>query len=164
MSLQLIQAKGSKLEATQLVRDTKELTIPYHSGKANMVVNAFSRKVENMGSLAYILVGERPLALDVHALDNQFVRLYTVQNNDAKEVTNCDDGVLRLHSQICVSNMDGLCELILEETHSSRYFIHPGAAKMYLDLRQHYWWRRMKKDSIEYVARCFNYQQVTYED
>jgi len=87
----------------------------------------------------------------------------TVQHSDAKEVTIGDDGVLRMQGRLCVPNVDGLRELILQEAHSSRYSIHPGAAKMYQDLRQHYWWRRMKKDIVEYVALCLNYQQVKYE-
>jgi len=62
-----------------------------------------------------------------------------------------------------IPNVDELREKILDEAHSSRYSIHPGATKMYRDLRQHYWWRRMKKDIVEYVARCLNYQQVKYE-
>ena len=59
-------------------------------------------------------------------------------------------------------NVDGLRELILEEADNSRYSIHPGAAKMYQDLRQHYWWRRMKKDIVGFVAQCLNCQQVKY--
>ncbi|XP_070008174.1 uncharacterized protein [Nicotiana sylvestris] len=51
-----------------------------------------------------------------------------------------------------------------EEAHSSGYCIHSGAAKMYQDLRQHYWWRRMKKDTVGFVARCVNCQQVKYEN
>ncbi|XP_070010436.1 uncharacterized protein [Nicotiana sylvestris] len=43
--------------------------------EANVVADGLSRKLANMGSLAYIPVGERPLALDVQALANQFVRL-----------------------------------------------------------------------------------------
>ncbi|XP_070050821.1 uncharacterized protein [Nicotiana tomentosiformis] len=69
-----------------------------------------------------------------------------VQHGDAKAVTIADDGMLRMQDQIYVPNVDGLRELILEEAHSSRYSIHLGAAKMFRDLRQHYWWRRMKKD------------------
>ncbi|XP_070015900.1 uncharacterized protein [Nicotiana sylvestris] len=52
-----------------------DITILYHPRKDNVVADAFSRKSASMGSLAYISVGERPLALDVHALANQFVRL-----------------------------------------------------------------------------------------
>ncbi|XP_070002623.1 uncharacterized protein [Nicotiana sylvestris] len=44
-------------------------------GKADMVVDALSRKSATMGSLAYISVGERPFALDVQALASQFMRL-----------------------------------------------------------------------------------------
>ncbi|XP_070007639.1 uncharacterized protein [Nicotiana sylvestris] len=87
----------------------------------------------------------------------------TVQRRDAKQVLVGDDGVLRMQGRVYMLNIDGLRELILEETHSSRYSIHPAAAKMYHDLRQHYWWRRMKKDIIAYVARCLNCQQVKYE-
>ncbi|XP_075091634.1 uncharacterized protein LOC142171828 [Nicotiana tabacum] len=32
-------------------------------------------------------------------------------------------------------------QLILEEAHNSRYSIHPGASKMYQDLRELYWWK-----------------------
>lgn len=55
----------------------------------------------------------------------------TVQHGDAKEVTIGDDGVLRMQHGLCVPNVDGLRELILQEAHSLRYSIHPGAAKMY---------------------------------
>ncbi|XP_070005741.1 uncharacterized protein [Nicotiana sylvestris] len=65
--------------------------------------------------------------------------------------------------RLCVPNIDGLRERILEEAYSLRYSIYPGATKMHRDLRQHYWWRRMKKDIVEYVARCLNCQQVKYE-
>ncbi|XP_070057133.1 uncharacterized protein [Nicotiana tomentosiformis] len=52
-----------------------DITILYHLEKATMVVDAWSRKAESMGSLAFIAVGERLLALDVKALANRFVRL-----------------------------------------------------------------------------------------
>ncbi|XP_070028948.1 uncharacterized protein [Nicotiana sylvestris] len=137
-----------------------------------------------MGSLAYIPVGERLLALEVQVLANQFVRLDisepsrvlacmvarssllerihdwqyddshlcvlrdTVQRGGAKQVALDDDGVLRLQGRVCVPNVDGLQEFILEEAHSSQYSIYPGATRMYQDLRQHYWWCRMKKDIV----------------
>ncbi|XP_070043587.1 uncharacterized protein [Nicotiana tomentosiformis] len=85
----------------------------------------------------------------------------TVLQGVAKEVSTGEDGVLRLQGRLSVPNVDGLRERIIEEAHSSRYSIHPGATKMYRDLRQHYWWRRIKKGIVEYVARCLNGQQGT---
>jgi len=86
-----------------------------------------------------------------------------VLHGNAKQVAVREDGVLRMQGRICVPNVDGLRELILEEARSSRYYIHQGAAKMYQDLWQHYWLRRMKKDIVAYVARCLNCQQVKYK-
>nr|GFA76368.1 hypothetical protein [Tanacetum cinerariifolium] len=34
--------------------------------------------------------------------------------------------------------------LIMDEAHKSRYSVHPGADKMYYDLRDRYWWPGMK--------------------
>ncbi|XP_070010929.1 uncharacterized protein [Nicotiana sylvestris] len=86
----------------------------------------------------------------------------TMQHKDAKQVTVGDDGVFRMQGHVCVPN-DGIRELILEEAHSSRYSIHPGAAKINQDLRQHYLWMRMKKDIVAYVSRYLNCQQVKYD-
>ncbi|GKD31607.1 putative nucleotidyltransferase, ribonuclease H, partial [Tanacetum coccineum] len=43
--------------------------------------------------------------------------------------------------------------LIIDEAHMSKYSVHPGADKMYYDLRDRYWWSRMKKDIAVYVSR-----------
>ncbi|XP_070010968.1 uncharacterized protein [Nicotiana sylvestris] len=61
-----------------------------------------------------------------------------VLHDDARDVTIGDVGVLRMQGRICVPNVDGLRELILDEAHSLRYSIHSGVVKMYQDLRQHY--------------------------
>ncbi|XP_070039992.1 uncharacterized protein [Nicotiana tomentosiformis] len=114
-------------------------------------------------------VHDLELAAIVHVLKIWRHYLYSVpcedmvQHGDAKEVSIGDDGVLQMQGRLCVPNVDGLCEMILQEAHNSQYSIHPGVAKMYQDLRQHYWWMRMMKDIVEYVARCLNCQQVKYE-
>ncbi|GJX34792.1 putative reverse transcriptase domain-containing protein [Tanacetum coccineum] len=41
----------------------------------------------------------------------------------------------------------------MKEAHTSKYFVHPGADKMYYDLRDLYWWPGMKKDSAMYVMK-----------
>ena len=52
---------------------------------------------------------------------------------------------------------------LLEETHRSKFNIHPGTTKMYRDLRQNYWWRGMKRDIAEFVSKCLICQQVKIE-
>ena len=47
-----------------------------------------------------------------------------------------------------------LRQVIMDEAHNSAYSIHPGATKMFMDLRSKNWWRGMKRDIAEFVAKC----------
>ena len=47
-----------------------------------------------------------------------------------------EDGVLRYQDRLCVSDIDGLREFILEEAHGSKYSIHPGSTKMYYGFKK----------------------------
>ena len=47
-----------------------------------------------------------------------------------------------------------LINQILDEAHSSKLSIHPGSSKMYQDLKNHFWWTKMKKKIAAYIARC----------
>ncbi|GJY21407.1 putative reverse transcriptase domain-containing protein, partial [Tanacetum coccineum] len=46
--------------------------------------------------------------------------------------------------------------LIMDEAHKSKYSVHPGADKMYYDLRDRYWWPGMKKDITLYKTAAKN--------
>ncbi|GKD57020.1 DNA/RNA polymerases superfamily protein, partial [Tanacetum coccineum] len=54
-------------------------------------------------------------------------------------------------------------ELLLEEAHKSKYSIHPGATKMYLDLKRNYWWSGMKRDCVKYVEKYLTCLKVKAE-
>jgi hypothetical protein len=41
-----------------------------------------------------------------------------------------------------------------------RYSIHPGSTNMYYDLRQQFWWMRMKRETSRYVSECDTCQKV----
>ena len=71
--------------------------------------------------------------------------------------------MFRYQGRLCVSKVDEIKESILGEAHSSRYSIHPGATRMYHDLREVYWWEVIKKDIDEIVADCPNCQLVKVE-
>nr|GEX34830.1 putative reverse transcriptase domain, ribonuclease H-like domain, aspartic peptidase domain protein [Tanacetum cinerariifolium] len=54
----------------------------------------------------------------------------------------------------------GLRDLIMHESHKSKYSIHPGSTKMYQDLRKLYWWPNMKADIATYVDQCLTCAKV----
>ena len=73
------------------------------------------------------------------------------------------DGTLMMGHRLCVPDVGELKKEIMEEAYSSAYAMHPGSTKMYHTLREHYWWRGMKKDVAEFVYRCLICQQVKVE-
>ena len=58
----------------ELLKDY-DITILYHLGKANVVVDTLSRKAGSMGSLAHLQASRRPLAREVQILANDLMRL-----------------------------------------------------------------------------------------
>jgi hypothetical protein len=79
------------------------------------------------------------------------------------EFTEDEQGTVWFKDQICVPEIDSLCETILKESHDSDYSIHSGSTKMYQDLKQKYWWYGLKRDVAAHVAMCDVCQRVKAE-
>ncbi|GKB51321.1 putative reverse transcriptase domain-containing protein, partial [Tanacetum coccineum] len=62
-----------------------------------------------------------------------------------------------------IPSVGGASKLIMDEAHTSRYLVHPGADKMYYDLRDLYRWPGMKRDIAEYISRCLMYSKIKAE-
>ncbi|EOY08667.1 Retrotransposon protein, Ty3-gypsy subclass, putative [Theobroma cacao] len=96
---------------------------------------------------------------------NEFVikALEDPQGRKGKMFTKGTDGVLRYGTRLYVPDGDGLRREILEEAHMAAYVVHPGATKMYQDLKEVYWWEGLKRDVAEFVSKCLVCQQVKAE-
>ncbi|GJS24764.1 putative reverse transcriptase domain-containing protein [Tanacetum coccineum] len=64
------------------------------------------------------------------------------------------DGTQCFEGQIWLPLFGGLRDLIMHESHKSKYSIHPGSDKMYQDLKKLYWWPNMKAEIATYVSKC----------
>ncbi|GJV48442.1 putative reverse transcriptase domain-containing protein [Tanacetum coccineum] len=56
-----------------------------------------------------------------------------------------------------------LRDLIMHESHKSKYPIHPGSNKMYQDKKKLYWWPNTKADIATYVSKCLTCAKVKAE-
>ncbi|XP_054801441.1 uncharacterized protein LOC129305435 [Prosopis cineraria] len=86
-----------------------------------------------------------------------------VELNVATNFSFNDDGFNVYRDRICVPNDEDLRRVILNEAHYSKYTIHPGAIKMYQDIKCYWWWLGMKREVIEFVARCLTCYKVKIE-
>ncbi|GJS15826.1 putative reverse transcriptase domain-containing protein [Tanacetum coccineum] len=143
--------------------------ICYHPGKANVVADAISRKER--------IKPRRVQAMNMTIQSSIKGKILAAQN-EASEVVNApaemlrgldeqmerrSDGALYHMDRIWVPLMGGVRTLIMDEAHMLRYSVHPGADKMYYDLRDMYWWPGMKKDIALYVSKCLTCSKVKAE-
>jgi hypothetical protein len=85
-----------------------------------------------------------------------------MQEGDSKVACFREDveGTLWFKETLVVPKKDALKKKILIEAHTSRYSIHPRSTKMYHDLRQQFWWTRMKLEAARYVSEYDSCQKV----
>ncbi|GJR22501.1 putative reverse transcriptase domain-containing protein [Tanacetum coccineum] len=109
-----------------------------------------------LGAVARILEAQREASKGTNTptemlkgLDKQFERK--------------EDGGLYLAKRIWVPIYGNLRTLIMNEAHTSTYYVHPGADKMYYDLQDLCWWPGMKKDIALYVSKCLTCSKVKGE-
>ncbi|GJU89113.1 putative reverse transcriptase domain-containing protein [Tanacetum coccineum] len=140
--------------------------ICYHPGKANVVADALSRKervkpkrVRAMNMILQSSIKDRILAAQKEAVD-EFAGL---QKGLDEMIEQRSDGTLYYLDRIWVPLKGEVRTLIMDEAHKSKYSVHPGADKMYYDLRDRYWWPGMKKDIAEYVSKCLTCLKVKAE-
>nr|GEX49590.1 hypothetical protein [Tanacetum cinerariifolium] len=108
--------------------------IRYHHSKANVVADALSRK-------------EREVVDEIAGLRKGLDEMIEQRS----------DGTLYYLDRIWVPLKGDVRTLIMDKAHKSKYYVHPGADKMYYDLRDRYWWHGMKKDIAEYKGIAMDF-------
>ncbi|GKA78563.1 putative reverse transcriptase domain-containing protein [Tanacetum coccineum] len=125
---------------------------------ANVVADAMSKKervkpkrVRAMNMTLQSSIKDKTLAAQKEACDKS-ARL---QKGLDEMIEHRSDGALYYLDRIWVSLKGDVRTLIMDEAHKSRYSVNQRADKMYYDLRDRYWWPRMKKDIAEGIGMDF---------
>nr|GEV74995.1 putative reverse transcriptase domain-containing protein [Tanacetum cinerariifolium] len=131
---------GRVLMQSDLFNDY-DCKIRYHPGKANIVADALSRKER--------IKPKRIRAMNMTIKSSIKDKILAAR----KEASN----------RIWVPLKGDVITLIMDEAHKWKYSIHPGADKIYYDLRDMYYWPGMKKDIAVYVSKCLTCLKVKAE-
>ena len=78
-------------------------------------------------------------------------RVERVKKGELSDFNLSPDGILRFRNRVVVPKNEELKRDILEESHRSRYTVHPNGGKMYQDLKSLYWWDNMKAKIAQFV-------------
>ncbi|GKA34069.1 putative reverse transcriptase domain-containing protein [Tanacetum coccineum] len=131
--------------------------IRYHPCKANVVADALSRKeriqpkrVRAMTMTIQSSIKDRILATQNEASEVVNAPAEMLRGLD-KQMERRSDGAWYYLDRIWVPLTGDVRTLITDEAHKLKYLVHPGADKMYYDLRDMYWWPGMKKDIALYL-------------
>nr|GEX47914.1 putative reverse transcriptase domain-containing protein [Tanacetum cinerariifolium] len=140
--------------------------ICYHPGKENIVADALSQRkqIKPLQVRALILTIHPKLPSQILKAQNEVLKEENVKNENLRGM----DKSFEIHPNgtRCIKNeswlplFGGLRDLIMHESHKSKYFIHPGSDKMYHDLKKLYWWPNMKAIIVEYVGKCLTCSKV----
>ncbi|GKB03944.1 putative reverse transcriptase domain-containing protein [Tanacetum coccineum] len=146
-----------------------DFEIRSHPGKANVVADALSQKERNKPLRVRALVMTIGLNLPVQNLNAQ-VKARKEENYETKDLCGMikklekrTDGTLCLNGRSWIPYRGNLRELIMHESHKSKYSIHPGSDKMYQDLKKLYLWPNMKAEIATYVSKCLTCTKVKAE-
>ncbi|GJR62461.1 reverse transcriptase domain-containing protein [Tanacetum coccineum] len=130
---------------------------------ANVVANALSRKERIKPLRVRSLVLTIGLNLPVQILNAQ-VEVRKGENYGIEDLCGMIkkleprvDGTLCLSGRSWIPCRGNLRELIMNESHKSKYSVHPGSDKMYQDLKKLYWWPNMKAEIATYYGSGKNF-------
>ncbi|GJS49150.1 putative reverse transcriptase domain-containing protein [Tanacetum coccineum] len=148
------------------LRNDYDCEIHYHTGKANVVADALSRKeqvkplrVRTLVMTINLNLSSQILDAQAEAIKEENVKNENLRNMD-KEFETRPDGTRCIRSKSWLQQFGGLMDLIMHESHKSKYSIHLGSDKMYHDLKKFYWWPNMKADIATYVSKCLTCLKV----
>nr|GEV68844.1 putative reverse transcriptase domain-containing protein [Tanacetum cinerariifolium] len=132
--------------------------IRYHPEKANVMADALSQKEKDkpLRVRALMMTIYSDLPKQIREAQEEAMKRENVEAENLRRLIKPifefhPDGTRCFVNRVWFLLFGGLRDLVMHESHKSKYSIHPGSDKMYQDLKPLYWWPNTKADIATYV-------------
>jgi hypothetical protein len=147
-----------------------DFDIKHIKGKENKVVDALNRRVHELHATTINMYQSdlKDKILEAAKSDLQYMELMEklqqgILQQKIEDYKLGNDEILMYRRIIYVPNSQELKNLILREMHNVPYVGHPGYQKTIAAVKSQYYWPGMKKEVVEYIAKCLECQKVKAE-
>jgi hypothetical protein len=147
-----------------------DFDIKHIKGKENKVADALSRRVHKMHATSISMYQSdlKPKILEAGKSYLQYKELEEkLQQGNLKqkieEYKLDNDEIFMYRGRIYVPNSNELKNMILREMHNVPYARHPGYQKTIATVKRQYYWSGMKKEVVDFIAKCLECQKVKVE-
>ncbi|GJY09403.1 putative reverse transcriptase domain-containing protein [Tanacetum coccineum] len=138
--------------------------------KSDVVADALSRNERNkplrVGALMMNVHNDLPK--QIHEAQEEAMKMENVKTKNLGRLIKKifefrPDGTRCFGNRVWLLRFGRLRDLVMHDSHKSKYSIHLGSDKMYQDLKLLYWWPNMKADIATYVRKCLTCAKVKAE-
>jgi hypothetical protein len=147
-----------------------DFDIKHIKGKENKVVDALIRRVHEMHSKSISMYQSylKLRMIEATKSDLQYKELVAklqqgILKQKIEEYKLVNDEIIRYRGRIYVPNSQELKNMILREMHNVPYVGNPGYQKTIAVVKSQYYWPGMKKEVVDFIARCLECQKVKVE-
>nr|GEW46567.1 putative polyprotein [Tanacetum cinerariifolium] len=133
--------------------------IRYHPGKGNVVADALSQKerellrVRSLVMTVHTNLPERILNARIEAMKRDNVKAKNLGRLIKLIFEIRSNGIQCFKERIWLPLFGGIRDLVMHESHKSKYSIHLGSGKIYQDLKKIYRWPNMKANIATFVSK-----------